>query len=63
MLGGDRHAAKGQISKLKKRASAGVCPCCNRSFQNLRRHMGNKHPEFVGEQETVVDVLRGRKAS
>jgi hypothetical protein len=23
-----------------------VCPCCNRSFQNLRRHMATKHPEF-----------------
>lgn len=44
------HAAtRGQVTKLKKRASAGVCPCCNRTFQQLSRHMKNKHPEFVAE--------------
>ena len=43
-----RHSAtKGQVTKLRKRASAGVCPCCNRSFQNLRRHMKTKHPDFA----------------
>ena len=29
-----------------KRVKAGVCPCCNRSFQNLHRHMETKHPDF-----------------
>lgn len=38
-------AAKGQMTKLKKRAAAGVCPCCNRTFHNLARHMETKHPE------------------
>lgn len=42
-------AYKGQATRLKNRAKAGVCPCCNRSFENLRRHMADKHPEF---QET-----------
>jgi hypothetical protein len=28
-----------------KRVHNGVCPCCNRSFQNLKKHMKNKHPE------------------
>ena len=37
---------KGIITKQKKRIQHGVCPCCKRSFQNLRRHMSNKHPEF-----------------
>jgi hypothetical protein len=41
------HAAtRGQVTKLKKRAAAGVCPCCNRTFQELARHMANKHPDF-----------------
>jgi hypothetical protein len=24
----------------------GVCPCCNRTFQNLARHMAGKHPDY-----------------
>ena len=42
-----RRAAAGQITKLKKRVSHGVCPCCNRTFQNLQRHMKTQHPEFA----------------
>lgn len=40
-------AARGQVTKLKKRAAAGVCPCCNRTFQDLARHMSGQHPEFM----------------
>lgn len=43
-------ARKGQITRLKNRAAAGVCPCCNRSFENLRNHMSAKHPGFVAEE-------------
>jgi hypothetical protein len=43
-------ARKGQITRLKKRAAAGVCPCCNRSFENLKNHMSAKHPGFVAEE-------------
>lgn len=39
-------AAKGQVTRLKNRAKAGVCPCCNRSFVQLARHMAVKHPDF-----------------
>jgi len=39
-------ATKGQVTKLKKRVAAGVCPCCGRTFQQLSRHMANKHPEY-----------------
>jgi len=38
-------ATKGQLTKVKKRVQAGVCPHCNRTFQNLARHMCTKHPE------------------
>jgi hypothetical protein len=37
-------ALKGVATRLKNRAAKGVCPCCNRSFENLRRHMHTKHP-------------------
>lgn len=39
-------AARGIATKLQKRAAAGVCPCCNRSFENMARHMATKHPDF-----------------
>lgn len=50
-------AARGQVTKLKKRASAGVCPCCNRQFVDLHRHMAGKHPGFMAE-EIAGDGLR-----
>lgn len=41
------HAAtKGQLTKTRKRVSAGVCPCCHRTFQNVARHMAGQHPEY-----------------
>ena len=43
-------ARKGQITKLKNRAAAGVCPCCNRTFQNLARHMNSQHPKYRAEE-------------
>lgn len=46
-------AAKGQITKLKKRASAGTCPCCKRTFSNMAAHMKTKHPDF---DANVVDL-------
>lgn len=42
-------AARGQVTKLKNRVSAGVCPCCNRQFVDLHRHMQTKHKGFVAE--------------
>lgn len=37
--------AEEKLRKQTKRVHAGVCPCCNRSFTNLRRHMATKHKE------------------
>lgn len=42
-------ALRGELTKLKKRATNGVCPCCTRSFSNLRNHMKTKHPDFAAE--------------
>ena len=41
-----RAAVKGQLTKVKERVAAGVCPCCDRHFENLARHMGTKHPDY-----------------
>jgi hypothetical protein len=40
-------ALRGRVTKLSKRAAHGTCPCCNRTFQQLARHMAQKHPEFI----------------
>lgn len=38
---------KNKLQKELKRVHNGVCPCCNRSFVNLQRHMKTKHPEVI----------------
>lgn len=40
-------ALRGVVTKKRKqlaRVQNGVCPCCNRHFANLERHMTTKHP-------------------
>jgi hypothetical protein len=39
-----RAAYKGQATRLRKRIGNGVCPCCNRHFVNVERHMNSQHP-------------------
>jgi hypothetical protein len=36
-----------KLSKKLRRVDKGVCPCCNRTFTNLQRHMATKHPEKI----------------
>jgi hypothetical protein len=33
-------------SRMRERVKNGVCPCCNRTFQNLLNHIKTKHPDF-----------------
>lgn len=40
-------AARKKLKRAEKRYAAGVCPCCNRKFQSLARHMSTKHPEYT----------------
>jgi hypothetical protein len=39
-------AARGVVTRIKKRVAKGVCPCCKRYFADLHRHMGGQHPEW-----------------
>lgn len=34
-----------QKKRLEKRVARGVCTCCNRTFENLARHMVSKHAQ------------------
>lgn len=43
-------ALRGQVTKIKTRVQHGVCPCCNRTFQQLARHMATKHPDWKGQE-------------
>ena len=39
-----------KLRRVEQRLSHGVCPCCNRSFTNLEKHMGSKHPNFGSDE-------------
>ena len=47
-------AANRAIARQKKRAAAGTCPCCNRTFTNMGRHMKTKHPDFAGAKVVPI---------
>ena len=57
----ERHAklaAQKEIEDLKKkqrkmqsRISRGVCTCCNRTFEDLARHMASKHSNIIPSNE------------
>jgi hypothetical protein len=55
-------AARGQVTKLKKRTSAGTCPCCTRTFANMAEHMKKQHPDFVAEGGANVVRLKAARA-
>lgn len=46
-----RRAQFGENTKLRKRISNGVCPCCRRNFVSLGRHLKKMHPDFVPESD------------
>lgn len=39
-------AQKGATTKARKRHADGVCPCCKRSFKQVREHMARMHPDY-----------------
>lgn len=42
-------ATRGVITRIKNRVGHGVCPCCNRTFENVARHMASQHPIWSAE--------------
>jgi chromosome segregation ATPase len=48
--------------RLKKRTSAGTCPCCNRTFGNMAEHMKHQHPEFVSDSGAKVVPIKRKTA-
>lgn len=46
-----REDAERKAKRLQRKAAAAECPCCSRTFGNLRAHMARKHPEFIAEAD------------
>lgn len=42
----ERNAAQADLKRHQRRTKAGLCPCCNRSFINMQRHIKTKHPDY-----------------
>lgn len=41
--------------RMRQRVMNGVCPCCNRSFENIRNHMRDMHPDY-GRDKTLREL-------
>lgn len=54
----DRQQIGKAHQRMRERVMNGVCPCCNRTFQNLMEHMKSEHPDF----SDVRTMLTLRKA-
>lgn len=46
-------ALKAAKTKIMNRVKNGVCPCCNRTFQNLQNHFITVHPELLSHEDTT----------
>lgn len=49
LLTDEREASKSLRRRLRKVESLGrkkFCPCCDRLYLNLKKHIQNKHPEY-----------------
>ena len=42
----EAEATRVQLLRDRQRFANGVCPCCNRYFDNVRRHMTSQHPDY-----------------
>lgn len=57
----EARAAQAEVKRTTRRAIAGVCPCCNRTFRQLTHHMRAQHPEQYAAQ-IVTGRAKGGKA-
>lgn len=53
--------AESRVKKLAKRAAAGTCPSCRRTFQDMATHMKRQHPEFVEDSGAKVVPIKVTK--
>jgi len=59
MLEDQRDRISRSYNRMRERVKNGLCPCCNRTFQNLLAHMRSKHPDFGDHKvlRTMRDIF------
>lgn len=63
----ENELTKAALLRDRARFAAGVCPCCNRTFTNVARHMSTQHPDYDvtkiqhGDQEKPYACSCGRR--
>lgn len=56
-------ATRALLVRDRQRFANGVCPCCNRSFENVRRHMSTKHPDYDVTRVATTGAPKPNKCS
>ena len=52
--------ARDRMRRYRMRVGCGVCPCCRRQFQDLKRHMHRQHPSWAaGLLSDAAKMKRG----
>lgn len=57
----ERDSERRKRRKIEKRIAAGVCPCCNRTFDDLHRHMQTKHKDYAlppGKHKEIAGTIQ-----
>lgn len=54
----DAEAGRVRLVRERERVANGVCPCCNRSFVALRRHIASQHPGYDPGNLTAASKYR-----
>jgi hypothetical protein len=47
-------ALRGHLTRLRRRIANGVCPCCKRSFSNVRNHIRTQHGDWAAEHAEAL---------
>lgn len=45
-----REKTERKMKKLERRIKNGVCPCCQRHFTDVQRHIETKHPDYATQE-------------
>lgn len=57
----DAEQSRVRLAWARYRFANGVCPCCNRTFDNVRRHMETKHPDYAQENGAAMSAGRSER--
>lgn len=56
----DAETLRVALLRDRQRFANGVCPCCNRSFGNVQRHMSTQHPDYDVTRIKATSTVRFR---